>query len=143
MGNDCQIFSGVSFGSEPYLISLGNKVKIVGETTFITHDGGVEVLRNLYNLPKIDFFGKITIGNNVFIGYRCTILPGVNIGDNCIIGAGSVVTRSIPANSVAAGVPAHVIKDISSYYQKHKDYFENTKNYSKKEKKEYLVKKYF
>ena len=51
----------------------------------------------------------VTIGNNVWIGGNVTILPGVRIGDNCTIGAGSVVTRDIPANTIAAGNPAHRI----------------------------------
>ena len=54
----------------------------------------------------------VTIGNSVWIGGDVTILPGVTIGDNCTIGAGSVVTRDIPANTVAAGNPARVIKSI-------------------------------
>ena len=54
----------------------------------------------------------VSIGNSVWIGGDVTILPGVTIGDNCTIGAGSVVTRDIPANSVAAGNPARVIKTL-------------------------------
>ena len=53
----------------------------------------------------------VFIGNDVWLGDRVIILPGVHIGDGCIIGAGSVVTRDIPPYSVAAGVPAKVIKD--------------------------------
>lgn len=49
------------------------------------------------------------IGQNCFIGGRSLILPGVTIGDSCIVGAGSVVTRSVPANSIVAGNPARVI----------------------------------
>lgn len=52
----------------------------------------------------------VTIGNDVWIGDRVTILPGVTIEDGCIIGAGAVVTRDIPAYSIAAGIPARVIK---------------------------------
>lgn len=55
----------------------------------------------------------VSIGNNVWIGGSVTILPGVTIGDNCTIGAGSVVTRSIPSNSIAVGNPARVIKPVS------------------------------
>ena len=55
----------------------------------------------------------VTIGDNVWIGGNVTILPGVTIGDNCTIGAGSVVTHDIPANSIAAGNPAKVIKQLS------------------------------
>ena len=53
----------------------------------------------------------VFIGNDVWLGDRVIILPGVHIGDGCIIGAGSVVTRDIPPYSVAAGIPAKVIKD--------------------------------
>ncbi len=54
----------------------------------------------------------VTIGNNVWIGGSVTILPGVLIGDNVTIGAGSVVTKDIPSNSVAVGNPCKVIKHI-------------------------------
>lgn len=54
----------------------------------------------------------VTIGNNVWIGGSVTILAGVTIGDNCTIGAGLVVTRDIPANSVAIGNPARVVKQV-------------------------------
>lgn len=53
----------------------------------------------------------VFVGNDVWLGDRVIILPGVHIGDGCIIGAGSVVTRDIPPYSVAAGIPAKVIKD--------------------------------
>jgi len=52
----------------------------------------------------------VTIGNDVWLGRRVIIMPGVNIGDGCVIGAGAVVTKDIPAYSVAVGVPAKVIK---------------------------------
>ena len=55
---------------------------------------------------------SVSIGNDVWIGGNVTILPGVTIGDNCTIGAGSVVTHDIPANSIAVGNPAKVIKTI-------------------------------
>lgn len=54
----------------------------------------------------------IVIGNNVWIGAAATILPGVNIGDNAVIAAGAVVSRDVPANTVAAGVPARVLKRL-------------------------------
>lgn len=59
-------------------------------------------------------FKPVVIGNWVWIGGNVTILPGVEIGDHCVIGAGSVVTKSIPAYSVAVGVPARVIKKVHS-----------------------------
>lgn len=57
--------------------------------------------------------GPVRIGKNTFIGYRATILDGVDIGDHCIIGAHAVVTRSVPAYSMVAGVPGRVIKTFS------------------------------
>ena len=58
-------------------------------------------------------YGKpITIGDNCWIGGNVTICGGVTIGDGCVIGAGSVVTRDIPANTLAAGNPCKVIREI-------------------------------
>jgi acetyltransferase-like isoleucine patch superfamily enzyme len=56
---------------------------------------------------------EITIGNNVWVGGNTVILPGVHIGDCCVIGAGSVVTKDIPAWSIAAGNPCRVIRKIT------------------------------
>lgn len=62
--------------------------------------------------------GSVTIGNNIYFGADCTVLKGVSIGDNCIIGAGSVVTKSIPPNSVAVGNPCKVIYSLDEYFAK-------------------------
>jgi len=104
------------FGSEPWLITIGDNVHIVSGCNFITHDGGVLILRDKY--PSLELTNRISIGNNVYIGLNSTILPGVTIEDNVIIGAGSVVSRDIPSNSVAAGVPAKVIKSLEDYLKK-------------------------
>ena len=56
--------------------------------------------------------GPVIIGDNVWLGARTIVLPGVSIGDHSVIGAGSVVTHDIPARTLAAGVPARVLKDI-------------------------------
>lgn len=104
------------FGPEPYLIRLGNHVTITHGVRFITHDGGVWVFRD--RDPDISVYAPIVVGNNVFIGINTIILPGVTIGDDCIIGAGSVVTRDIPSGSVAAGVPARPVRRIEDYWEK-------------------------
>ncbi|MBS6947397.1 MAG: sugar O-acetyltransferase [Bifidobacterium scardovii] len=62
----------------------------------------------------------VTIGRNVWVGANVSILPGVTIGDNCVIGAGSVVTHSIPANSVAYGAPCEAVREIGD---KDREYF--------------------
>lgn len=68
----------------------------------------------------------IKIGNNVWVGGNTVILPGVTIGDNCVIGAGSVVTKNIPSNSVAVGNPCRVIREITDddkrYYYKNLEF---------------------
>ena len=86
------------------LIEIGNDVNINTHFTIMTHDFANFVFRNLYS-DYVNNCGKVVLGNNIYIGTKVTILRGVEIGDNCIIGAGSVVTKSIPSNSVAAGVP--------------------------------------
>lgn len=141
MGTGCQIFPDCSFGSEPYLIQLGDKVRITKGVQFITHDGGVWVLRNNGISPNADIFGKIIIGNNVHIGINSIIMPGVTIGDNVIIGAGSVVTKDVQSNSVAAGVPARYIKSIDEYYLKNKDSILETKNMPQVEKNRLIKEK--
>ena len=115
VGEGCRLIeiSRTTFGTEPFLISLGDRVTVTNGVQFITHDGGVWVFRRSY--PDLDVLAPISIGNDVFLGIRAILLPGVCIGDNCVVGAGSVVSRSIPSNSVAEGVPARVIKETSDY----------------------------
>ena len=118
IGERCRLLGvgSSTFGSEPYLISLGDHVTVTSNVRFVTHDGGVWVLRD--EEPSIDVFGRIVVGSNVFIGLSTIILPGVTIGDNVVIGAGSVVNRDIPANSVAAGVPARVVSSLDNYRER-------------------------
>ncbi len=104
------------FGSEPWLITLGDNVHIVGGTSFINHDGGVLILRDKY--PTLEITKRIDIGDNVYIGLNSIIMPGVRIGNNVIIGAGSIVNKNIPDNSVYAGVPAKFIKTLEEYLSK-------------------------
>lgn len=101
------------FGSEPYLVNIDNDVTISAGVRFITHDGGVSVIRNEY--PNIDVFGKITIKSNVFIGLNAIVLPGVEIGQNSVIGAGAVVTKNVPPETIVAGIPAKEITKVTSY----------------------------
>jgi len=138
VGKNCRLIN-VSFSSEPYLITLGDHVSATC-VRFETHDGGVWVFREEY--PEIDKVKTITVGNNVFLGYKSIILPGVTIGDNVVIGAHSVVSKSIPSNTVAAGVPAKPIKDISAYKKTLLIDTDNTKKLSDEDKKQYYMKKY-
>jgi acetyltransferase-like isoleucine patch superfamily enzyme len=103
------------FSTEPWLITIGNNVYITAGCQFITHDGGTLILRK--EVPDLELTAPITVGNDVYIGLNTMILPGVNIGNRVIIGAGSIVTKNIPDNSVAAGVPARVIKTVDAYLE--------------------------
>lgn len=117
VGSNTKILTNLfNFGSEPYLIEIGDNCLITSGVKFITHDGSISVIYNKFSgLPlkdvygKYNKFGKIKVGNNCFIGINTIILPGVTIGDNTIIGAGSVITRDIPDNTVYAGNPAREI----------------------------------
>ena len=109
-------------------------------TQFVTHDGGVWVFRE--KEPDVDLFGPIRVGNNVFLGHGVIVLPGVTIGDDVVIGAGPIVTKDIPSNCVAVGVPAKPQKTLEEYYQACKNRFDDTKNYHSKAKREYLTKKF-
>lgn len=136
IGKGCSIKTR-NFGTEPYLIKIGNHVQVTDGVSFYTH-GGAWVLRDKY--PDFDFFGKITIGDNVYIGNYVLIMPGVTIHDNVVIGAGSIVTKSIPENSVVAGVPAKVVGSIKDYEEKILPYNVNTKSMTYEEKRSYLMK---
>lgn len=133
IGDNCCIYS-YSFGSEPYLIEIGNHVQITAGVKFFTHGGGW-VLREEY--PDFDCFGKIKVGNNVYIGNDALIMPGVTIGNNVVIGAGTVVTKSVPDNSVVAGNPGRIIGNISSFKEKMLKY--NFHSKSVKNKKAFIL----
>ncbi len=138
IGDDCKLvqIGGGTFGSEPYLVSMGNHVEISGEVRFITHDGCVWVARMEH--PDIDVVARIRIGNNVFIGARSILLPGTTIGDNCVVGAGSVVRGNIDSGTVVAGVPARFICSTGDYVERSLARNVHTKHMSQSEKKAYL-----
>ena len=86
----------------------------IGDGSLIGHNTTIATLNHDFNPAKRQNLTPrpVKIGKNVWIGSDCTILPVVTIGDGAIIGAGSVVTKSIPANVIAVGNPARVIKEI-------------------------------
>lgn len=135
MGENCYI-NCVDFGSEPYLITLGDNV---GDTDmkFVTHDGAVRVFRGEH--PDLDIIAPIKVGNNIFLGIGVIVMPGGTIGDNVVIGAGAVVTKDIPSNCVAAGIPAKPIKSIDEYWKSVESKTINTRRMRFKEKKKFLI----
>lgn len=119
IGRGCYI-STKNFSSEGYLIEIGDYVRIATKTSFFTH-GGIWSIRKIYNDPNLDHFGKIKIGNYTYIGENCMIMPGVTIGEKCIVGGGSVVTKSIPDGVMVAGNPAKFIGYTEEFYKRLKE----------------------
>ena len=103
-------FSGVSIGAAKS-IKIGSNV-MVGANCLITDTNWHNISPLLRNKSDSNP-GEIVIEDNVFIGYGCIILKNVHIGNNSVIGAGSVVTNNIPDNVIAAGNPCRVIKTLS------------------------------
>lgn len=116
IGTGCFISPCHLSAKEGYLVEIGDYCRIAKDTEFFTH-GGIYCLQILYNDPDLDYFGKIKIGNYVSIGEGCKIMPGVTIGNNVIIGAGSVVTKSIPDGFMVAGNPIKHIGYTDDWYQ--------------------------
>ena len=141
MGGE-EIYPDANFGSEPYMIEIGNHVRINSGVQFVTHDGGVWIFRQKEDTKDVDLFVRINVGNNVHIGTNSIIMPGVTIGDNVVVGCGAIVTHNIPDNSIAVGVPERVIENVEQYYSKNKEAFDFTKQLSPKDKRAYLTKKY-
>ena len=121
------------WSSEPYLITVGSNCQLTDSQIF-THGGG-QAIRHLY--PDFDCFGKVVIGDYVYIGAKALIMPGVTIGDHCIVAAGSVVTKSVPSGSMVGGNPAKVLGNIEDYYERNKQYDLRSKN--RPNKKEFLL----
>lgn len=106
---------------EPKLISFGNNVSVASGVTFVTHDVIDKILNNMdYNFKFYYNCAPIKVGNNVFIGCNVTILPNINIGNNVIIAAGSIVTKDVPDNSVIGGNPAKIISSFDEYVNNRK-----------------------
>ncbi len=140
VGQKCRIYD-VYFGSEPYLIEIGEHCTITSGVTFITHDGGLWIFRD--KIPDFQYFAPIKIKDNCFIGMNAIIMPGVTIGPNSVVGAGAVVTKDVPPNTVVAGVPARVIMTVEEYYdKKYPKYKELNLPKDRKKYKDHLLKFY-
>ena len=106
LGNGVFINEGCCFQDQAGII-IGDNCLIGHQVVFATlnHDIDPKKRANMFPAP-------IRLGKNVWIGAHATILPGVTIGDNCVIGAGAVVNKNVPPDCIAAGVPAKIIKKI-------------------------------
>ncbi len=117
--------------TRPCLVEIGKNCVITDGVAILTHGYDFSVLMRVYG-EMLGSSGKVKIDDNVFLGIRSIILKGVHIGKNSIIGAGSVVTHDIPANSVAAGNPCKVIMTLDQYFEKRKNlYVQEAKAYAR------------
>lgn len=98
-------------------IQIGENCRITEGVRILAHDYSYAVLRNTHH-AMLRKTGKTIIGNNCFLGINSIILMNTTIGDNVIVGAGSVVAGKIPSNSIVAGNPAKVISSLDNYYEK-------------------------
>jgi acetyltransferase-like isoleucine patch superfamily enzyme len=135
LGNS-NFIASVFWSTEPYLINIGNNCQITNGVKIFTHGGGGAV-RKKY--PNFDCFGKVVIGDYVYIGNHSLIMPGVTIGDNVLIAAGSVVTKSVPANTVIGGNPAKIICSTEDYIENNNRFNLNSKGMSARDKKKLLL----
>ena len=115
MGDRCSVQTTTVF-TDPQYVRLGSNVRLSGCVLF-GHDGSVNMLAAAYG-GLLDHVGRIDIRDNVFIGHGAIVLPGVTIGPNAIVAAGAVVTKDVPENCIAAGVPARPIAPLDEYVER-------------------------
>ncbi len=110
VGQGCRICP-CGFGSEPWLISMGDRVTVAPGVSFVTHDGSTWLFRDARG--RRFRYARIHVGNDVFIGVNAILMPGVRLGNRVIVGAGSVVTKSVPDGMIVAGSPAKIVGDFA------------------------------
>lgn len=138
LGKGCYL-STKELPNEGYLIEIGDYVRIAAHASIYTH-GGIYSIRKYYDDPYLEQFGKVKIGNYTSIGAYAMIMPGVTIGERCIVAGGAVVTKSVPDGCMVAGNPAKFIGYTEDFYKKIKEKYNfGCKNMSGKKKKDFLL----
>jgi len=113
VGSNVSIMNGCIIDpSHCWHIEIGNHVTLAPRVHILAHDASTKLFLNYTRIANVK------IGNYCFIGAGTIILPGVTIGDHVVIGAGSVVTKDIPEDSLAVGVPAKKICSLKDYLEK-------------------------
>ncbi len=103
VGERCYLWAGDSTGR----IRIGDDVLLAPEVFITASNYGTAAGRPIATQPRRE--ADVVIGDDVWLGARVVVLPGVTIGDGAVVGAGSVVTKDVPANAIAVGVPARVV----------------------------------
>ena len=106
VGDDVFINVGANI-TDPAYVRIGNNCTL-SDCTLLGHDGVIRILNNAYG-KKLDSVGKIDIRDNCFIGHGAIVMPGITIGPNSIVSAGSVITKDVPPGMIVGGVPGKVI----------------------------------
>ena len=117
IGEGCRIYTYLS-SHEPSMIRIGNDVTISSGVAFVTHDNSILKVLD----PMTDVVGPITVHDKCFIGQNSILMLGITLGENCVVGAGSVVTHSFPSHSVIAGNPARRLCSTEEMAEKYRDY---------------------
>lgn len=120
IGSDCVIYAPTKTLIDeqyPWMITIGDHVRITEGVKILTHDYSWSVLKNCHGCV-LGASGVVEIGDNVFIGMNTIIERNVKIGNNVVIGAGSVVAKDCESDSVYAGVPARRLMSINEFFEK-------------------------
>ena len=128
VGNNSRILT-TGLGSEPWLIEIGDNVTITSGVRLLTHDGSAWLFND--ESGRRYLYRKVIIGNNVFIGSNAIIMPGVQIEDNVIVAAGSVVTKSVPKGNIVGGNPAKIIGSFETYKKRVLETYISEKQFDK------------
>lgn len=119
LGKNVKLYT-LSFGTEPYLISIHDNVQCAAGVRFINHDVSVFNMARLLGIPEetVDKVGSIVLKENCFVGAYSTLMPNTSVGRNSVVAACSVVTKHIPDGEVWGGVPAKFIMKTKDYAKK-------------------------